>query len=300
VKGTYGRVVFVGGVAAALLSLGSLGHAANQTRQASLSLPVPPAGNVTVARFTITGTGAVAPRLTLASRNALPAKAFAVATVRREASGRFVATVAIVHPGEGTAAVPTPQPRKLVVLRLPSGFTLAGPPLIARNVLYANPTPSFVLESGGTAQLLGGDAPKLPLSRIVVDAQLLAFDRSVPLVEMGLFGLEYVAAQIPSASGTTLPVTIGLAGLTQVNAVELRFPKDMKVTKVTTPARTSSIPLGSAVQLVASSGFFQAGVPFAFTLELSRAPKKGEFVVIRASTHYFESSLPFTERFALS
>ena len=57
--------------------------------------------------------------------------------------------------------------------------------------------------------------------------------------------------------------------------------------------------MGSAVQLVASGGFFDQGVPYQFDIVLSAAPKRGEFVTLRASTHYFENSLPFTERFAL-
>jgi hypothetical protein len=71
------------------------------------------------------------------------------------------------------------------------------------------------------------------------------------------------------------------------------------VTRVTASPGTDGLLVNGAAQLIASQGFFQEGVSYSFTLELSRAPRKGEFASVRASTHYFESSLPFTQRFAL-
>jgi hypothetical protein len=260
---------------------------------------------VTVTRLAIKATASgvsPVPRLALASRSGIPAGAFVVATVGRDAlPGRFLATVAIVYPSAQPSPADASRPARLVTLRLPAGFSLSRPPQVARDVLYTNPTPSFALAASGTGSLLAGEAPsKLPITRIVRDAQLLALDRSVPLADMGLLGLQYVAAQIPRGSTTTLPVTIGLSRLGQVNAVELRFPAGIKVTKVIGPPDTDGLLLGNAVRLVASRGFYQEGLAYSFTLQLSRAPRKGEFVTLRASEHYFESSLPFTERFALS
>jgi len=152
--------------------------------------------------------------------------------------------------------------------------------------------------SGGTASLLAGDDPKLPAATVVRDAQLLALDRSVPLADLGLLRLEAVAVTF-GPLGTSLKVSIGLAGLGQVNAVELKFRPGTRVVRTTGPEATDGLPMGSGVQLIASRGFFQDGETYAFTLELSQAPKKGDVVLVRASTHYFESSLPFTERFVL-
>ena len=50
---------------------------------------------------------------------------------------------------------------------------------------------------------------------------------------------------------------------------------------------------------MASTAFFQEGVPYTFNVSFSRPLKRGEHLTLRASTHYFESTLPFTERFFL-
>jgi hypothetical protein len=289
-------------VLALLLSTGSPGEA---KPAAAPTVPFPAAGNVTVARLSIKATSgaAPAPRLALVSRKSVPAGAFVVATVGRDSRpGRFLAAIAIINASARTyPTTPGSQAARFVTLRLPRGFSLAAPPQVARDVLYENPAPPFGLPAFGTGSVLAGTVPpKFEIARIVRDAHLLALDRSVPLADMGLLRLPYVAAQLPRTTTTTLPVTIGLSQLDQVNAVELRFPNSIRVTKVTGPAGTEGLLLGSAVQLVASRGFFQKGVAYSFTLELNRAPKKGEFVTVRASTHYFESTLPFTERFLLS
>jgi hypothetical protein len=182
-------------------------------------------------------------------------------------------------------------------VQLPAGFTLVSPPAFAKDVLYQNSSP-FALVQGGAASLLAGDMPKLPLDRIVADAQLLALDRSVPLADMGLLRLQYVVATFGSRA-KTMRVTIGISELTQVDAVELRFPTNTQVAKVSGPPGTDGLPIANGIQLIASHGSFQAGLPYAFTLRLSRVPARGESVIVRASTHYFESALPFTERFVL-
>jgi hypothetical protein len=293
-----------GGVGLGLALLLSTGSPGEAKPAAAPAVPLPSAGNVTVARLSIKATSgaAPAPRLALVSRKSIPAGAFVVATVGRDSRpGRFLAAIAIINASARTYPAPASQPARFVTLRLPRGFSLAAPPQVARDVLYQNPAPPFGLPARGTGSVLAGAIPtKFEIARIVRDAHLLALDRSVPLADLGLLRLQYVAAQLPRTTTTTLPVTIGLSQLDQVNAVELRFPSGIRVTKVTGPPGTDGLLLGGAVQLVASRSFFQKGVAYSFTLELSRAPKKGEFVTVRASTHYFESTLPFTERFALS
>jgi hypothetical protein len=73
----------------------------------------------------------------------------------------------------------------------------------------------------------------------------------------------------------------------------------MSETQVDTAPGTDVVRVPGAVQLVASGGFFQESLAYTFQIRLSRAPKPGEFVTLRASTHYFENSLPLSERFAL-
>jgi hypothetical protein len=187
-----------------------------------------------------------------------------------------------------------------LTLRLPAGFSLAAPPQVARDVLYTNPAPTFGYAPGGTGVLLAGaNPPKLPLEQVVRDAQLLALDRSVPLADTGLLGLPFVAVQFARSRTTAPQVTFVLSGLTQVNAVEVRFPVGMKVTSVVAPAGVEGMPTGNAVRVVGSGGFFDEGIAYSSKVQLSRAPKPGDFVTVRASTHYFENVLPFTERFAL-
>ena len=280
------------------LTMMSTGAAAAEEAQVP-SVPFPTTGNVTVVRLPIQGTSGAVPRLTLASRS-VPAGSFVAASVARDSSrqGRFLATVAIVYPGIG--APPTPRPGPPLTVRLPAGFRLVGAAQVAKDVLYANPTPTFKLVPSGTAVVLAGTAPpKLPAARIVTDAQLLALDRSVGLAEISLLGLQWVSVSLSKPSATTVRATIGLSRLPQVNAVELRFPAGLKVVQVAAPPGTDALPMGSAVRLIASAGFFDEGVPYQFDVTLSGAPKRGDFVTVRASTHYFESSLPFVERFAL-
>lgn len=275
----------------------STGEAKSNAR---LPIPLPTTGDVTVARLTIQSTGQTKglPRLRLDAR-ALPAGAFAAATVKRATGrSRFAATVSIVSPrSENSPSQPSSTPTKLVDLQLSPGFTVVGSPQVVRNALYANRLPSFALLTKGTASVLGGSPPMLPVEQIVRDAQLLALERSVPLADMGLLGLEFVTVQLAKLGGTGLRVTVGTSRLNQVSAIELRFPTGVAVPQVTGAAGTGTLRLGNPVQLVATEGVFQAGVPYGFTFRLSRPLKRGDAVTVRASTHYFESSLPFVERF---
>src|SRR5262245_58566334 len=225
-----------------------------EARQSTQALiPFPSAGNVTVARLTITaapGGNQVSPRLALASGKGLPATAYVAASVSRIGSGRFQATVAVFSPAP-SASPPRPATPKSVAVRLPRGFALARPPQVARDVLYTNPIPPFRLLTGGVASILAGaNPPKLPAARIVSDAQQLAFERSVPVVDVGLLGLEYVAAEFSRIDSTTLKVTIGLYLDNQVNAIELRFPGGTTVSKVSGPAGVDALLRGTATQLV--------------------------------------------------
>jgi hypothetical protein len=220
--------------------------------------------------------------------------------VGRTGPGRFQATVAVFNPVSAEAPQ-GPASAAVATVRMPRGFALAGPPQVAKDVLYMNPIPSFRFLAGGVGSILAGaNPPKLPPTQIVRDAQQLAFERSVPLVDAGLLGLEYVAAQFSKTGSTTLKITIGLYLRSQVNAIELRFPAGTTVSKVSGLTGVDALLLGTATQLVASKGFYQDGVLYSFTVHLSRPPKKGDVITLRASTHYFESSLPFTERFVLT
>jgi hypothetical protein len=286
-------------LAVTLIVAASSSARADSLAPAATVLALPSPGNVTVARLALKS-AAGTPRLALANgRRGLPAGAIVLASVARgSAAGRYSATVAIVNPP--SQVTPAPRSAGVVSLVVPPGVTLAGPVRVARNVLYQNAKPPFGLVLGGTASVLASSAPtKLPAVQIVRDAQLLALDRSVPLADMQLLGLEYVAVDFAPPGTASQSVTIGLSQLGQVNAVELRFPTGTRVTRVSGPPETDGLPVGTGVQLIASRGFFQEGLVYKFTLELSRPLRKGDSVRVRASTHYFESSLPFTERFVL-
>jgi hypothetical protein len=294
-----GRAVSsVAATLALLLFPASTGHA---TSTAAPRIPLPAPGDVTVARLTIQSSGRTngPPRLSLDARQ-LSKGAFAAATVNRLPGGsRYGATVAIFapRPENSPAQGPTPAPAKDIVLELSPGFTAVGAAQVVHSALYTNRLPSFALLAGGTASVLGGSPPMLPAAQIVRDAELLALDRSVPLADMGLLGLEFVTVQLAKVGSIGLRVTVGTSRLHQVSAIELRFPSGVTVSQVTGGAGTGTIRVGNPVQLVATEGVFRAGVPYGFTFRLSRPLKKGDYVAVRASTHYFESSLPFTERF---
>jgi hypothetical protein len=291
--------VVAGWLGLALCSWGaSAGYSSTSASDRAARVPIPTAGNVTVARLALVAStrGASAlPRLT-ADRRGLPAGTLVAATVTRGIkAGAFLATVAVLRPTPPTGVTSATGSAGFATVRLPAGVKLAGAPQVAADVLYLNAPPSFAFLTGA-GSVLAGKSPKLPPTRIVDDAQALAFDRTVSPVDMGLLRLAFVAAQFGPKS-TTLRVTITLSQLTQVNAVELRLAAGTRVAKIGGPPGTDGLPVSNGIQLVASSGFFQAGVANAFTLRLSRAPRKGDALTVRASTHYFESALPFTERF---
>lgn len=282
-----------------LLSTGSPGEA---KPQAVAVIPFPSPGNVTVARLVAVGGtsgGKRQPRVALGTKG-LPSRAYVVAGVAPGGAARFAVTVAVFNPLDPAAPSTGTAVPKTVTVRLSTGFSIVGAPRTARDVLYANPTPSFARGAAGTASLLGGvNPPKLPPARIVEDAKLLAFDRSIPLVDVGVLGLQFVAAEFSRVTATTLQVKIGIYQLSQINAVELRFPAGTQISKVSGPPGTDAVLMGGTAQLISSRGFFQDGISYTFRLQLTRTLKPGSSVMLRASTHYFESALPFIERFVL-
>jgi hypothetical protein len=296
-----GRVLRGAGLACGLLLTAASPGDAAQT--VAPSIPLPSAGNVTVARFAIKASTprSATPKLTVAGRGALPADAYAVATVSKTRVPSVVnVTVAVVRPGVTPSSDQAPPRGQPLTLRLPAGYSLAAPPRVAQDVLYTNQAPKFGFVPGGTGALLTGTNPaKLPLEQIVKDAQLLALDRSVPLADAALLGLPFVAVQFAGSRTTTTQVTFVLSRLPQVNAVEVRFPAGVKVTSVVAPEGVEGMPMGNAVRIIGSGGFLDEGIAYSCKVQLSRAPRIGEFVTVRASTHYFENTLPFTERFAL-
>jgi hypothetical protein len=288
---------------ALLVLLGVPGTPAQARGVVEPIVPVPSAGNVSVARLVIQSSAnasAQPPRLRIANPSALPAGAFAVATVVRAAAGRFNATIAVVRPTATTAPGQPSGPSRALTIRLAAGSRLVGGPQWVNDVLYTNRRPTFALSSGGVTSVLAGQAfSRLPASALTTDAQLLAFDRPITMAHARVFGLQYVAVAFTRRTGSTLTATIGLAGLTQVNAVELRFPAGLNVASVEGPTGTEGLLLGNAVQLISSGRSFREGALYTFTLHLSRPPTAGNVVTVRASEHYFESALPFSERFVL-
>lgn len=284
----------------ALVLMTSAAGQAAQTAQ--VVVPAPSAGNVTVARLVVQAASAAVsggPRLALAG-SAVPAGTLVLGSATRTGPARFASTIAVIRSGSEESGAPQTGPARPLTVRFSAGFRLVAPAQIAKDVLYANPTPPFGLLRGGDASVLAGESPsKMTIDRIIRDGQLLALDRSVPLVDMGLLGLPFVAAQF-TTTGRNVKATLVVSGLNPVSGIELRFPAGTTVTRVAGPAEMEGEPKGSAARLFASRASFQEGVAYTFSIDLSRAPRKGDVVILRASPHYFESSLPFTERFALA
>ena len=89
---------------------------------------------------------------------------------------------------------------------------------------------------------------------------------------------------------------VSITRLSQVNAIELRLPGPVSGALDST-AGTELLPHGSIIQFISSQGSFRETVPYALRFELTSAPGQGRPLFVRASTHYFENSLPFRERF---
>jgi hypothetical protein len=299
VRGYSSSVVAV----ALLVLLGLAGSPAEARGVLEPIVPVPSAGNVAVARLAIQSSATASsqpPRLRIANPSALPAGALAVATVAPAAAGRFNATIAVVRPAAATAPGQPSGPSRALIIQLPAGSRLVSGPQWVNDVLYTNRRPNFPLSSRGVTSVLAGQAfSRLPASTLTTDAQLLALDRPIPMAHARVFGLQYVAVAFPSRAGPRLTVSVGLAGLTQVNGIELRFPAGLNVASVEGPVGTEGLLLGNAVQLISSGRSFREGSLYTFTLHLSRPPAARDVVTVRASEHYFESALPFSERFGL-
>jgi hypothetical protein len=293
-----------GCVAVALLTICS---AAAGSSTPSRSLPLPATGNVSVARVTITPSRAGAlttspPRLSVVNAQALPPSTLVVASISRVRSrrGTYTAVTAILRRPESAASPVQSAPAGRLTLRVSRGYTL-GPVALASNVLYLNRLPAFPIEKPSSPIVLAGELPKITASRALLDARRLAYDQNVPLADMELLGFEYVSVGLARLAGTqtSFAVSLGLARIANANAVELRFPKGVRVVRAAGPQGTDAAAVGGTLQVTASGGFFQEGVLHRFSVELDKPPPKASFVTVRASTHYFENVLPFTQRVRL-
>ncbi len=278
------------------------GAAPAATATGSGVIALPPPGNVNVAQLSITakaGASSKTPALRVADNGKLPATAFVVGGVTRDAAGRgrFVATVAVFNrpPPDGTPSTPAPGS---VGVRLPAGYTLTRQ-AVATGVLYQNarPASSFPVPPG-VSTLAGTPPPKIAVRRLLVDARKLALDQNVPVADMELLGFPYVSAELAHVAGnkTSFVVTVAVANLGQVNAVRLTFPAGTTFTSATAPPLADASPMGTALQLTATQGFFTEAAPYRFTFTIGQALPGAAVVTLQASTHYFENVLPFTER----
>jgi hypothetical protein len=274
--------------------------------QDSNSIPLPTPGNVSVARLVIEAEAARTtrpPRLAVQAGK-LPGSVLVLGAVSPQAGapGRFLATVAIFDRSPAVDAASGSRPSGSsggITIRLPSGYRVSSRQ-VAANVLYQNAVPRYPLGPAEPASVLAGTPPpRIAASRLLADAQKLALERNVAIADMELLGLEYVSADIVRTGGpSSYAVTIGVSGSGQVNAVQLTFPSGVRVLRGAGPPRTEASPFGTFLRLTASDRF-QEAVPYRFTLALSRPLAPGSSVTLRASTHYFENVLPFTERLLL-
>ena len=293
----------VGGVCVAALVLGVLPSATAARASSAVIIALPTSGNVSIASLTIVakaGQRARSPGLRVTSQGQLPAEALVVGGVARDSvkRGRFTATIALfrrLSSAQPDAAAPTK-----VEVHVPSGYVLSGQHVLA-NMLYQNGRGGSFVIPESVSVLAGSPPPKLAPRRLLVDARKLALDETAPVADMELLGLEYVAAAIARVGGgsTSFAVTIAIASVSHINAIKLTFPAGITVVSATGPPRTSATPSGTTLQLFASEGFFDEARPYRFTFGLDRAPPPAGSVTLQASTHYFENTLPFTERFYL-
>jgi hypothetical protein len=278
---------------------------ATATSPGTILLPTP--GNVSLARLAIVARGAKAaqlPKLAVSSSGTLPPTVLVLGAVTRDRgqNGRFSATLAIFNrpppPAPPGGSAPAPSPKEISI-RLPSGYAFAGQQSAA-NVLYWNRRPDFALTVGGRASVLAGTPPpRIAPTRLLADALKLAMDQTVPIADMELIGLEYISAEVARGRSARYVVVIAVSSLNQVNAVQLTFPDGVRVVRAAGPPRSTVLPSASRLQLIVPDRF-QEAVPYRFTFQLSRALSSREFFLLRASTHYFENVLPFTERFYVS
>jgi hypothetical protein len=291
--------LFLGAFVALLLALAPGAQAA-----VSPQVPLPPLGDVGLASYTIVATSPRAalpppPKLALVRAGTLGDGLLVVSTLARDPGQprRFSAVLAVVNPEETEGTIPPrgAQPGTLR-LRVPPGYALTRR-LVAPSVLFANGRPAFEVPEGARTNVLTGRVPAgTTPAGIVADARSLAFDRYVPAANMDRLGLEFVSLDARRApSPTTLRAAVEVARLMQINALEFRLPAGVAVTRVDAPAGTTLSTAGNVVQVFARQTF-RPGARLELTLELDRPLPAGAAVELRASTHYFESALPFVQR----
>ncbi len=282
-----------------VLATGFAAGAGKATTSATAVIAFPASGNLSVAQLTIAAkAGAAAPTLRLAGRT-LPASAFVVGGIARDPASktRFIATIAVFNrppdPGGTDRGAPAG-----VAVRLPAAYTVTRQS-VSPDVLYQNPRPASALPVPAVTSVLGGTPPpKIAARRLLVDARKLALDESAPVAEMELLGFPYVSAELAHVAGTknAFVVTIGLANLAQVNSVRLTFPAGTTFAAATAPPLADASPMGATLQLSATQGFVTEASAYRFTFNVNQALSPPTPVPPRASTHYFENVLPFTER----
>jgi hypothetical protein len=286
----------------AVLALGVVPSATSATAPSTpRPVPLPRSGNISIARLTIVakaGKKAQVPRLRVTSRGALPAETLVVGGVARDPvkPGRFSGTIALFNRPSSTQPDATGPTQ--VDVQLPSGYVLTGQDVLA-NVLYQNNRPVVpVVIPSSVFVLTGAPPPKIMPRRLLSDARKLALDETAPVADIELLGFDYVAASIASIGGsrTSFAVTIAIANLSHVNALQLTFPAGITVVSAAGPPLTGVAPAGKTLQLIASKGLFNEATPYRFTFVLDHAPPRAGSVTLQASTHYFENVLPFTER----
>ena len=265
-------------------------------------MTLPASGNISVARLTIVakaGKTAPVPKLQVSGSSPLPSGMLAIGGVQRDPAkaGRFSGTIALFNRPSSTGSAPTAPGRFRV--QLPAGYTLTAQSVEA-NVLYQNGRPlGPIVVPQSVSVLRGTPPPKIMPRRLLIDARKLALDESAPVADMELLGFDYVAAGIVRVGGsqTSFAVTVGIANLSHINALQLTFPTGVTVVSATGPDFTSVSPAGRTLQLIASKGLFSEATLYRFTFVLDHAPPRGGSITLQASTHYFENILPFTERF---
>jgi hypothetical protein len=267
-----------------------------------VSIDFPSGGNVTLVQFGVSTRSAALgrrlPRVRVAAPGVARQSFFAVSSTVRTAHRGIVVLLAVIRPSPGNA--PSSQPLGKLDLSLPNGY-VPSEPRIARNILYVNSLPSFRIEVPINARVVAGAAPaKVDPLRVLLDARALALEQAVDTSSMEPLGLPFVNVRLQRnpLEPAHYTATMTLISLNQVNAVELGFPVQV-VGGHAAQTGTQLVAGGRTLQFTSSQSAFIENVQYRFTFNLASKPSPGSTFTVRASTHYFENTLPFSERFFL-
>lgn len=304
--------------AAAVAAAFGAGAARSAVAPTTLRIPVAKAGNVTVARVTLTPRGVVAvPKLTVSNARALGREIAVLASTEpqtrraRRAAGPAVkkpvkrkVNIIVVHRHRGRSrglasydlagalrALPS-----FVVVRVPAGFASTRP-LLATNVVQDNPPPPFDCTPSAPVNGLyvGASLRRTSLRGLGSSACLLALDRPAPVGVTSLLGADYCSLATAPAGGAGLELTIAVTcSFGGLNFLELEFGNGLTVLGEL-PFSGAQCRARGGVQDCAFPAGVAKGTSYRERILFDRKPPPGRELVLRGSA---DGGKTFPYRFA--